>query len=262
MNLLLVRIRQELERAAAARALLITTVAGIFLALLGPLGTDAAPLWGRLIYWLSLAEIGAVLGVATTMALRRLLDPDERRPFAIACLTAVAITLPLSVAAFEITTRFFQPDGRGRGMRPGGDLLGFIAPVLVISLGLSLINALAHRPPVHTRAASPGAPPPRFDDRLPAHLKGAEVYAVEAEDHYLRLHTSRGSSLILMRLSDAIAELEGVEGAQTHRSWWVARKAVKGARRVHARAILELPGGVEAPVSRTHASALRAEGWF
>ena len=88
------------------------------------------------------------------------------------------------------------------------------------------------------------------------------MHAVEAEDHYLRLHTSRGQDLILMRLSDAIAELEGIEGAQTHRSWWVAKGAVEDARRGDGRAVLSLKGGVEAPVSRAYAKALREAGWF
>ena len=65
-----------------------------------------------------------------------------------------------------------------------------------------------------------------------------------------------------MRLSDAVAELEGIEGAQTHRSWWVARTAVEGAQRGDGRATLSLKGGVEAPVSRAYAKALREAGWF
>ena len=85
---------------------------------------------------------------------------------------------------------------------------------------------------------------------------------MEAEDHYLRLHTSKGSDLILMRLSDAVTELEGVEGAQTHRSWWVARAAVVDVRRSEGRASLKLKGGQDAPVSRSYARALRQAGWF
>jgi DNA-binding LytR/AlgR family response regulator len=74
-----------------------------------------------------------------------------------------------------------------------------------------------------------GPQPPKFLERLPLKLRGAEVWAVEAEDHYLRLHTSKGQDLILMRLADAVAELEGIEGAQVHRSWWVARDAITDA---------------------------------
>jgi DNA-binding LytR/AlgR family response regulator len=65
-----------------------------------------------------------------------------------------------------------------------------------------------------------------------------------------------------MRLADAVAELEGVEGAQTHRSWWVAKDAILDARRGEGRATLNLRGGIEAPVSRTYARSLREAGWF
>ena len=116
--------------------------------------------------------------------------------------------------------------------------------------------------PVQTHAGAGGTAPARFLDRLPPRLRGATLHAVQAEDHYLRLHTDRGSDLILMRLSDAVAELEGLEGARTHRSWWVARDAVRGATRGDGRATLTLEGGVAAPVSRRYARALRAAGWY
>ena len=115
---------------------------------------------------------------------------------------------------------------------------------------------------VQTHAAAPGAPPARFLDRLPPKLRGAAIRAVQAEDHYLRIHTDRGSDLILMRLSDAVEELEGLEGAQTHRSWWVAREAVRGVERGDGRAVLTLKGGLRAPVSRRYARALREADWW
>ncbi|WP_235559357.1 LytTR family DNA-binding domain-containing protein [Brevundimonas sp. Leaf168] len=85
---------------------------------------------------------------------------------------------------------------------------------------------------------------------------------MQAEDHYLRIHTDRGSDLILMRLSDAVEELEGLEGAQTHRSWWVAREAVRAVERGDGRATLTLDGGLSAPVSRRYARMLRDAEWW
>ena len=78
------------------------------------------------------------------------------------------------------------------------------------------MNVLAGR---RQAAAEPiiAPAPPRFLERLPAKLRGAEIWAVQSEDHYLRLHTSLGQELILMRLSDAVAELEGVEGVGVNR---------------------------------------------
>ena len=85
---------------------------------------------------------------------------------------------------------------------------------------------------------------------------------MQSEDHYLRVHTDRGSDLILMRLADALQELEGLEGAQTHRSWWVARSAVRDVSRGDGRATLTLDGGLSVPVSRRYAKALRDAGWY
>src|SRR5690606_2357246 len=106
------------------------------------------------------------------------------------------------------------------------------------------------------------AAPARFLERLPPKLRGARLIAVQAEDHYLRLHTDRGSDLILMRLADALIELEGLEGAQTHRSWWVAKGAVASVARGDGRAALTLENSAVAPVSRRYAKALREAGWW
>jgi hypothetical protein len=142
-------------------------------------------------------------------------------------------------------------------------LVGEIAPqVFATSLVMTALAFLLRRHTTQTHAADPQAPPPRFLARLPSRLAGAELYAVEAEDHYLRLHTSQGQDLILMRLTDAIEELEGLEGAQTHRSWWVAKAAVAGAERLDGRAVLTLKDGAEVPVSRGFAKTLRSAGWL
>jgi DNA-binding LytR/AlgR family response regulator len=65
-----------------------------------------------------------------------------------------------------------------------------------------------------------------------------------------------------MRLSDAIAELDGVEGLQVHRSWWVARDAVDEVKRDGRNLRLRLSNGVEAPVSRNRANDLKSAGWL
>ncbi|NNC52452.1 MAG: LytTR family transcriptional regulator, partial [Erythrobacter sp.] len=101
----------------------------------------------------------------------------------------------------------------------------------------------------------------RFIDRLPAEL-GTDLLALEMEDHYVRAHTRLGSELVLMRLGDAIAELEGVDGRQVHRSWWVARDAVEEVRREGRNLRLVLSRGIEAPVSRNRANELKVAGWL
>ena len=85
---------------------------------------------------------------------------------------------------------------------------------------------------------------------------------MEAEDHYLRVHTDAGDELIAARFSDALQELSGVKGFQTHRSWWVARAAIAGVVEDGRKLRLRLTGGLEAPVSRARVGVLRQDGWL
>jgi len=40
-------------------------------------------------------------------------------------------------------------------------------------------------------------------ERLPPKFRDADLYAINSEDHYVRIHSSAGEHMILMRLSDA-----------------------------------------------------------
>ncbi|CAN5165388.1 LytTR family DNA-binding domain-containing protein [soil metagenome] len=234
------------------RPLAVAVVAGAFLALIGALGTGDMPLLPRLAYWIGLSVLGALLGTTVAQLVSRLW-PDLESTWWRA-LVIVAVLTPL------ITVLIWFAGGRA-ALTPRV-VAAYFGVTLVMTSGMTALMMLATRRSIETHAAPAGAAPPRFLERLPLKLRGGEIYAVEAEDHYLRLHTSKGQDLILLRLSDAVAELEGIEGAQTHRSWWVAKAAVRDARRGDGRATLTLASGVEAPVSRAYAKALREAGWY
>ena len=239
------------------RGLAVALAGGALLALSGAFGMDGTSLGFRLAYWAPMMLIGAVWGHLCGRLIEPRIDMDRRPWLTVAVLTLV-ISGPLSILVWAATTRFFD-DNQSLTLARLPDFLG---PVLIVTGALSALNVFLGRKPVQTHAALPGAKPARFIDRLPFKLKGAVIRAVQSEDHYLRIHTDRGSDLILMRLSDALTELEGLEGAQTHRSWWVARDAVRDVSRGDGRATLTLEGGVEAPVSRRYAKALRDAGWY
>jgi hypothetical protein len=230
-------------------------VGGVFLAFTGAFGSDEAPWLQRFIYWVVVMIVGGGFGAAVSTFVGRR-GWFERSDWRQGTLIVALIALPLTGFVFVFSRLMFG------GRFAAGELPWFFAPVLVISAIMTALNYLISRSPPETHAAPSDAPPVRFLERLPPKLRGGELYAVEAEDHYLRLHTSRGSDLILLRLADAVAELEGIEGAQTHRSWWVARSAVVSAARADGRATLTLKDGAQAPVSRTYAKALREAGWF
>jgi hypothetical protein len=153
------------------------------------------------------------------------------------------------------------------GLIPGANigpsaLPGFIGTSLVVSVAMSLLSVAVNLARQDRTQPALDAGPSRFLERLPVRMRSAEIWAVEAEDHYLRVHTSAGQDLILLRMADAIAELAGEEGMQVHRSWWVARSAIVDARRGDGRATLTLKDGTKAPVSRTYAAELRRRGWI
>jgi DNA-binding LytR/AlgR family response regulator len=239
------------------RGLGLAALAGVVLALMGAFGSMEAPLGLRLVYWVPLMVAGGLWGHLCSRLVFRWVDPDERPWLAILALTA-AISGPVSVLVWAVTGMVFEGEAY-----PLDALPYMVGPVLTVTAVMSALNVfLGKAQPVQTHAALVGAAPSRFPDRLPPRLRGAAIRAVQAEDHYLRIHTDRGSDLILMRLSDALDELEGLEGAQTHRSWWVARDAVRDVARGDGRATLTLDGGLVAPVSRRYAKALRDAGWY
>ena len=248
------------SRAAAwlrgeGRGWLIALAAGVFLALSGAFGSGEAPLAPRLAFWVGLMLVGSLIGTGVAAAAERY-GLFESRPWLAAIGVALAMTPPMTVIVWGAMRLAF-------GAPMTAAAYAYLLPyVLLVALAMTALNVLANRRPQETHAAAAGEGPPRFLERLPLKLRGAELYAVSAEDHYLRLHTSRGSDLILMRLSDAVAELEGIEGARTHRSWWVAKDAVVDAASGDGRAVLKLKNGVEAPVSRTYARALRLARWW
>ena len=244
-------------RVGLLRSVVIVASASAFLSLSGAFDTGQAALAARFGFWVGLLAIGTGANRLAQAApgYRRM---AMRRPLATAVGVSLAISAPLTpVVVLMVRLTFGDPHG---GWRLWAYVFG---TALVISAAVSTLHVLAERSaPVTTHASPLGAALPAFVKRFPPKLRGAELYAVEAQDHYLRLHTSRGSDLILMRLADALDELEGLEGARTHRSWWVAREAVQAARREGARAVLQLAGGLEAPVSRTYLPALRQDGWL
>jgi hypothetical protein len=88
--------------------------------------------------------------------------------------------------------------------------------------------------------------------KLPAQI-GRDIICLKAQEHYTEVVTRLGSATIYMRFSDAVALASAaIEGAQIHRSYWVAQAAVCGLERADGKTMLRLDGGQLLPVSRTY----------
>lgn len=255
MALTMIRTLTARARPAALirRTVLIVGV-GSFLAVLGPFGTHQLG-WPQVwLYWVGLIALGAAFGFGVSALVPRLFPglPEA----AVYALTAALIAVPVTLAVM----------GLGGSLGAGLTVLELAATYIAVLVVSGFVTGVVYA--VTKLAAQPAKPraaarPARaLTDKLPHRLRAAPILALSSEDHYLRVRTAAGEALILMRLSDAAAAMEGFDGARTHRSWWVARAAVADARRGDGRGVLILADGTEAPVSRTYYPALRDAGWF
>lgn len=90
---------------------------------------------------------------------------------------------------------------------------------------------------------------PPFFKLIPNDIRADIVY-LKAELHYLEVVTTKGKSLILYNLKDAVQELPERSGFQTHRSYWVARQFVQRLKKEGRQGFLQLANGESIPVSR------------
>lgn len=249
-------LRAILKRGAADLALL--AAIGLFMGALGPYGTGVLPPRQAYAYWILCIVGGGLIGILIDETAGRRAGVFWRRLLA----TTVLMTPPTTLLVM------------GAGYLVAGGVLiparywPLLWQVFLICIPVMAIRALVwRRPPavVETRVVvEPPLPEAEaaFRRRLSARRRTARLIAIEADDHYLKVHTDAGTEMITLRLALALDELSGAHGFQTHRSWWVAAEAVEGVRWRRGGGELRLAGGLVAPVSRTHAPTVKAAGWF
>jgi hypothetical protein len=238
--------------------LLLFAATGLVMAILGPFGSAELPFRERLPYWLACMVGGGAVGIGIDELVRRRVRHFWARLLA----TSVLMTPGVSAVVVLVNaTAYGAPPAAFASAR-----LWF--QVFVVSFAAMCLRQLAWAHPVAPVATTPSTAEPATDPtaafrrRLSARRRGAAILAVEAEDHYLRVHTDAGDELISGRFGDALAELAGAPGFRTHRSWWVAAEAIDDVRWMRGRGEARLKCGLTAPISRGQAAPLKAAGWF
>lgn len=231
--------------------LLVTSaVAGGVLAILAPLGTSNFSLLGRFSYWIGMCLAGGLGAGAVEYGIKLIGKTLQRWPLALA--QSFGATTAVSLFAFQIHN---TPNTTSVVMT--------LFYIWVVSITICAVGALQRHKPVDTdfqSSAEADALPPLLPRLKPA-LRNAQIYALEAQDHYVRVITSAGEDLILMRLSDAINEAAPLPGLSPHRSWWVAQAGMKTVTRRNGKTAITLENDMTIPVSRSRFKTLRAAGW-
>ena len=237
-----------------AKGLAVSTVVGLVLGVIGPFGNylNGTPSV-RVAYWVACLWSG---WLAFGFSLPRLAALARgRAPLWLWAPPTVALLAILPAVISRALALWLWPVVRGVSV------LEWYGQCLLVSALITAAVLWFTRSVSDPAPAGPDASSADPRDRLPARL-GRDLVCLRMEDHYVRVHTAQGSALVLMSLSQAMAGLKGLEGVQTHRSWWVARSAIVGVVEDGRRLRLRLKGGLEAPVSRARVGRLREEGWL
>lgn len=223
---------------------------GLMLGISGPFETgEVMRFLPRIAYWVGIVASTYVIGSIITLSLRPRLEhhPLWFRAGLIGLALGCGINLFVQTVNSLIWPIFLGEQLEG--------LATLALSILVMCLVISTVFELVGQ---EDRPATKNALPPLLD-RVPPSKRGALI-ALSVEDHYTRVHTTKGEELLLLRLSDAIRETAPVDGLQVHRSHWVASDQVAGARRDGDRTLLILRDGKEVPVSRANIPAAREAG--
>ena len=252
--------------ARVAWAVVAATIVGIFLGIVGPFGSYLnGSVLTRIAYWV----LSMWLGVAfygSAFVLARLLAARSGIPLWIAtAFLVMAASLPQALATSSLAL-YFWPNLAQLSLSQ----LDWFMQVLVlagpVTLGYAFWTGLL-APARVARPAPDRATSGEPDDAsglfalLPPRL-GTDIICMAMEDHYVRVHTSLGSDLLLMPMARAVEDVAAIEGFRVHRSWWVARSAVLRIDGPARTMRLRLVNGMDVPVARRTVAMLRGLGWL
>ena len=236
------------------------------LAYLGPFDT-----WGglelpdRVAFWSLAIALNWIFGLIVGLGAVQAFERRGMVAWAVVVAGGSAVaSIPGTAVVWLLVVAFMDSQTAG-----AAGITSLYSQVIAIHLVLtSLITWLIVGPPRHVKQedtpfpTQPVATPDNaFLKRVPTRL-GRNLLHLHMQDHYLEVHTDRGSDLLLIRFRDALREVADLDGAQVHRSHWVARAALDRIARRNGRVVLHLVNGSEVPVSRSFASDLRDKGWF
>ncbi|MGE0581399.1 MAG: LytTR family DNA-binding domain-containing protein [Steroidobacteraceae bacterium] len=213
-------------------------------------------------YFSGLALMGWGSLILCTLALFHVLRPLRPKPWALwlggALLTLLVFSYPkmiyIRLSDFVLTSPFAGTSGPFLSWPHITQALASAPPGIIAWMTVNLFyDRVLQIPRFHYPAVAESAPQaPAFLRGLEERIGPEEVLAIEACDHYIRIHTGGRTRILHCRFGDAVGQMARQPGAQVHRSYWVAAGAMKAVEKHKHGYQLELANGARVPVSRTH----------
>lgn len=250
MPVVQVTLREWWRRLSDPRVIATWVAVSTICVVAGPFGTGALPLVERFPYWFATNLLGAATSLAViplVVAARRLAEWPFWGRAALGCFGFALVFSGIKTSIDAMLT----------GTAGAGPAFADLA--LTSAVIAAAITAVVHVIERVQQGAEKAAPVPRFLTRLRPELRRGLI-RLAMQDHYVEAHAAAGSQLVLMRFSDAMDELAGIEGWRVHRSHWVAEAGIASIRQQRGRTHVLTIDGAELPVSRTYLPALRAAG--
>lgn len=225
----------------------------VVLAVSGPFGTYVhCTIWRRAVCFATLVGIALVWGVLARAIVQHFFH--RLGYWAAAGLVVVGSSIVLPVPLLALTP--FLTTLPAESLPSPVEVAAFVLVLGCVAASLRWVLGRETLP--GPRAAMPGAGP-RLLNRLDPALRGSLV-RISGRDHYVDIVTDKGQAALLLRLSDALNEIEGVDGLQVHRSHWVAVDAMRGWEASAERRFLLLADGSRVPVSRNYLQKVADRG--
>jgi hypothetical protein len=225
------------------------------LSIAGPFGTyEMYSFWYRAPYWFGVTLVSTALGQLSLIITKAWLG--RRHPLIVDTIATAILTVVFTPVLYGLTYGMLVgPSGQGPS------LLKLVTYTVPISLAVYTARRLF--PGVDDMSYLPNSAVsivPRLVRRLPQ-TSDVSVLRLSSDDHFVEVVSACATHRIRLRLSDAIEEMDGIDGFSTHRSHWVARDAILRSEKEKGKIYVVLQNGDRVPVSRKYRPQLEEAGF-
>ena len=229
-------------------------ITSFVVAMAGPFGTfSTQPFVWRLGYWALVIALAILIAISLRAFWRSVLSgrPTWQEDGTVASSLAILFG-PMIVAVNRAFDGDTARETRGVGT---ASLCVFAIAVCVIFVRRTFEENAAQSNAVEQEVARD-----RLFDRIDA-PEGQRLARIASDNHHIRVTTQCGSEhRVLMRLRDAVAEVDVEPGFCVHRSHWVAQGVIVGVTTQNGRELVELVCGAQVPVGPKYRNNLIEAG--
>ena len=259
---MLPNLRTEFARLFSPIRLTIWVVGSALTALAGPFETYAIHGFpARFLYWFLILSISTILAGFCSQWLNHLIG--WKRPV-LFDVTKVAFMVVVFTPILFVLTHVF----RYGNVQFDSNFVIYVQSVAAITATVCIARRVlpgfeeipyGKAKTQDPTLSEPHIAEPRLTRRLPADYEGP-ILRLSVRDHFVDVVTLKSTHTIRLRFSDAIDEMDDVEGYCTHRSHWVSHSAILQPERNSGRIFLRISNQDLVPVSRKYKPELQAAG--